>query len=285
MAPPKKAAPKNSEPKPTASNLERYKADLAKLVRRGELLLAAMYQETLPDQFEKTYKKALGEKYDAFVKALPGFKQVYQRWYSESCALIKQLLPDRLQDFVRHYEKPKARKDITWTNYVIEDYLQGLRVTRGYQKEVVVDSQAAIPQFEQQRAILHAAQGRFESSLFEIRQLVQADLLDSELDAARMLQKNKFYRAAGAIAGVVIEKHLGEVCVNHQIIVSKKNPTIGDLNDLLKNSSVFDAPRWRSIQYLADLRNLCVHNKDKEPVNDQIDDLITGAEKLVKTLF
>ena len=41
-----------------------------------------------------------------------------------------------------------------------------------------------IPQFDQQLAILGAVRARFESSLFDIRQLVQADLFDSELDAA-----------------------------------------------------------------------------------------------------
>ena len=44
--------------------------------------------------------------------------------------------------------------------------------------------------------------------MFDIRQLVQADLFDSELDAADELGKKKFTRAAGALAGVVLERHL-----------------------------------------------------------------------------
>jgi aryl carrier-like protein len=183
------------------------------------------------------------------------------------------------------YEKPKARKDISYGNYVIEDYLQGLRVTQGYTKEVKVGPSAAIPQFEQQLAILKSANQRFESSIFDIIQLVQADLLDSELDAARVLHKSKFWRAAGAIVGVVIEKHLAQVCVNHNILISKKHPTISDFNDLLKNAGVIDIPQWRFIQHLGDLRNLCDHNKDKEPSNDEIEDLISGTEKITKTIF
>lgn len=64
------------------------------------------------------------------------------------------------------------------------------------------DPKAAVPKFRQQLAIVKAAQIRFESSLFEIRQLVQADLFGSEIDASRELLKHKFVRAAGAIAGV-----------------------------------------------------------------------------------
>ena len=76
----------------------------------------------------------------------------------------------------------------------------------------------AIPKCQQQLNILKAVQARFESSLFDIKQLVQADLFDDELAAAKMLNKNKFVRAAGAIAGVVLEKHLDQVLKNHNLI-------------------------------------------------------------------
>src|SRR5690606_622832 len=125
--------------------------------------------------------------------ALPDFKDAYQFWYSESLVLIKQLLPDRLNDFIRLYEKPKGRKDIGFENYRIEDALQGLRITR-YGDEVIADRRSAMTHLDQQVAILRSIKGRFESSLYDIRQLVQADLLDSELDAARELLKHKFMR-------------------------------------------------------------------------------------------
>jgi hypothetical protein len=126
---------------------------------------------------------------------------------------------------------------------------------------------------------------RFESSLFDIRQLVQADLFDSELDAARELGKHKFTRAAGALAGVVLERHLAQVCDNHNIKMTKKAPNIADLNNALKEASVIDVPQWRFIQHLADIRNLCDHDKKSEPTVEQVDDLIAGVMKVTKTLF
>ncbi len=120
--------------------------------------------------------------------------------------------------------------------------------------------------------------------MFDIRQLVQADLFDSELDAAEELAKHKFTRAAGALAGVVLERHLGQVCENHKLKISKKNPTIGDLNDALKNE-VIDVPEWRSIQHLADIRNLCDHGRATEPTMEQVNELIQGVKKITKTLF
>jgi hypothetical protein len=138
---------------------------------------------------------------------------------------------------------------------------------------------------EQQLHILGSAEQRFKSSLFEIRQLVTADLFDNEVEAARALEKNKFLRAVGAIAGVLLEKHLAQVCENHDIKITKKHPTIGDLNDHLKNADAIDVPRWRANQHLADIRNLCDHNKAKEPTEEQIQDLIDGVAKVLKTMF
>jgi hypothetical protein len=150
--------------------------------------------------------------------------------------------------------------------------------------KIKVDSSAALPKFKQQLAILKAAKNRFESSLFEIRQLVQADLFDSEIEAAYELLKNKFLRAAGAVAGVILEKHLLQVCENHTIKISKKNPGISDLNELLKSESVIDIPQWRHISFLGDIRNLCDHNKAKEPTSEQTKDLIDGTAKVIKTI-
>jgi len=267
------------------TNLDRYKKDLDALVKTGTQLEMSIQAECYPDKFKAQVKKALGDEAKDVIKALPVFSVAYQRWYSEAKTLIRQLLPDRLVDFVRHYEKPKPRKDITFESYRIEDFLQGLSVTRGWEKAKVVGPDAAIPHFRQQLAILKAVNARFESSLFDIRQLVQADLFDSELDAARELAKNKFTRAAGAVAGVVLEKHLLQVCANHAVVVSKKAPGISDLNDLLKTAGVLDVPQWRFIQHLGDIRNICDHGKAVEPTPIQVVDLIDGVDKVVKTVF
>lgn len=273
------------------TNIDRYKEDLSKLITQGTQLQYSMQYRLYPKEtvahLKKMYEsdKKADEKVEAILKKLPEFANVYQHWYSEALGLIKQLLPDRLADFIKFYEKPKTRKDISYTNYVIEDYLQGLRVTKGHYQDKVVGPDAAYPQFQQQLNVLKSVERRFESSLFDIRQLVQADLFDSELASAKELAKHKFIRAAGAVAGVVLEKHLLQVSQNHNIPLGKKNPTINDFNELLKNNNVIDTPQWRFIQLLGDLRNLCDHNKEQEPTLYQANDLISGVEKIIKTIF
>jgi len=267
-----------------ASNLERYRKDLAALIATGERLLLVMRVECHPGNFERVLKEKFGAEAEDVRASLPNVADSYQPWYSESLVLLKQLLPDRVADFVRHYEKPKGRKDISYENYRIEDYLQGLSVTRGYEKTKVVGPDAAIPHLQQQLSILKSVQSRFDSSLFEIRQLMQADLFDSELDAAKELAKNKFMRAAGALAGVVLERHLGQVCQDHSLKLKKKEPAIGELNDALKDAGVIDVAQWRFVQHLGDIRNLCDHNKKAEPTAAQVEDLIAGVMKTIKTL-
>src|SRR5690606_29124214 len=232
-------------------NIEKYKNDLQLLIEKGEKLDLSIKYECHTENVEKQIKAALKDdkKVKEYIKKILPFNKEYQVWYSESLVLIKQLLPDRLNDFIRLYEKPKTRKIIEYGNYVMEDYLQTLTVKSGF-GEKKVGPEAAINQFEQQLNILKSIERRFESTLFDIRQLVQADLFDSELDAAKELNKNKFTRGAGAIAGVVLEKHLGQVLINHNLKSNKKNSSISDFNDVLKTAQVYDTPTWRKIQHL-----------------------------------
>lgn len=269
------------------TNLDCYKDDLESLISMGNNLYLSMKLKCFPDKVRNALREEYGSKVEMekIIKNLPSFAEEYQLWYSEAIELIKQVLPDRLLDFVSHYDRSKSRKSVTFESYRIGDYLQGLQVARISSGELIRDRSAAIPHFRQQLAILKSVKRRFESSLFDIKQLVQADLFDSELDAARELAKHKFLRAAGALAGVVLERHLKQVCDNHNIKITKKTLCISDLNNALKDAGIIDTPTWRSIQYLADIRNLCDHNKKMEPTVDQVNDLLDGVSKITKTLF
>ncbi len=266
-----------------ALNIERFQKDLKDLQHRGRMLECAMIRDIYG---AKQLRDAVGEmseeEFTKISKEIPEFRKGYEAWYSECLQIIKQLLPARFDDFKRQYERARNRKSVDFETYVIEDYMLGLRVTYG--GDVKADQKSAFPKMQNQTAILAATEARFKSSLFEIRQLVQADLFDSEIASARELHRNKFYRAAGAVAGVILEKHLAQVCSDHAIKMSKKNPGIGDFNEALKAASTIDVPQWRHISMLGDIRNVCDHNKQKEPTEDQVMDLIDGTDKVLRTI-
>lgn len=266
----------------------KFSEELDALVKEGEKLSLAMAYECEPGQFKETYLKILKgdeEKLKSFLKSLPDFGNSYQAWYSRAHAIIKQVMPDRLSDFVSYFDIPKGRKEITYQNYMIRDYLQGLRVTRGWEKEVIVDGSAAVPEFTQQLNMVKAAKAALNSTLMDLKAVLQADLFDTEIETASALAKAGYLRAAGAICGVVLEKHLHHVCEVHGISTRKKNPGISDLSQMLKDSDVTTLPQWRFIQHLADIRNVCDHAKGREPTREEIDDLVVGTEKVIKTVF
>lgn len=264
-----------------STNLERYKKDLERLVALGKKMQLDIGGRHLIKVGEvKPETKKLFEEHQGT------FERQYQNWYTEAAALIRQLIPTRLTEFHELYKGDGKRKATTIQTYHIQDWLNGVQSGADYTGAKSFDDLIVIVnRFSTQMSILQAVRTRFESSLHDIRQLVQADLFDSELDAARELLKSGFIRAAGAIAGVVLEKHLGQVASNHALSTRKQHPTISDFNDLLKTNDVLDVPSWRNVQRLGDLRNLCDHNKHRDPTKEEIQELINGIEKLTKTLF
>jgi hypothetical protein len=216
-------------------------------------------------------------------KDLP-LNQSYHSWYTKALPVVRQILPDRYPEFVEQYKLDK-RKEIDFLTYSISDYLLGLRVTRGYYKEEVVNPWAAFSsKFQQQILILQSCADRLESALSDILGTLRAELFDDELDAARDLHKKGHPRAAGALAGVTLERHLASVSINHQLRLTKRDPGIADYNEALKKAEVLDIPNWRFIQRLADIRNLAVHFKERDPTTDEIEELLRGVEKAVKTI-
>lgn len=263
------------------TNLERFRADLNALITLGDEMLIDLLLQS------RKGKDRLDAKQVKEVKDIEGtFDRMYQQWYTEGSAVIKQLIPDRLVEFQHLYKGDGKRKEINLTTLNIQDWTNGIRAHTSYDGMKAFDDCAAVSmRFQNQLNILKASERRFESSLLDMRQLVYADLLDSELEAAGELLKHGFHRAAGAIAGVVLEKHLGQIAQNHKVTVKKNDPTISELNDVLKAENVFEIPIWRQIQHLGALRNLCDHDKGREPTTEEVQELILGVEKVTKTLF
>ena len=214
----------------------------------------------------------------------------YHGWYTEALALLKQLLPDRVEEFIRLYQGDGRGAGNDGTLFTIQHWMLGhrspkYRNSRGKVQREFSDFELVFERLRNQALIIQSVAKRFESSLFEIRQVLQADLFDSELAAAKELSKQGFARAAGSLAGVILEKHLKEVLANHNINLTKKNPTMSDFNDVLKEVGTLDIPSWRQIQRLGDIRNMCSHDKEREPTREEVEELIMGVEKYTKILL
>ena len=219
-------------------------------------------------------------------KAKGFFEQEYQNWYTQAYAVVAQLVPSRLSEFECLYKGEGTRKVVNIMTYTIQDWLNGFRsADHAYGLNVFDDLGSVCMKLTTQISILKSMKTRFESSLHDIKQLLQADLFDSEIDKARELAKRGYSRASGAICGVVIENHLKQVTERRGLSLKKRHPAISDYNELLKSADVIDIPTWRNIQRLADIRNICDHSKDREPTKEDVEELISGADKITKTIF
>ncbi len=259
------------------SNLEIFRRDLNELTKLGEEMLVDLSLRETHVEPEQQFPAE---------RVKGSFERNYQRWYTEAAAVVEQLIPARADEFKRLYLGEGKRRSIDAETYTIHDWLAGRRAAADAGgRPAFNDLLAVTMRLKMQLEILRSAGARLASSLFDVRRLVEADLFDSELDACRELAARGFLRAAGTVAGVVLEKHLQQVAAAHGVAVRRAEPTLNDYNDHLKKAGLLDVPAWRRIQRLADIRNLCGHRKHREPRGREVGELIDGVDEIVRTLF
>ena len=192
------------------------------------------------------------------------FKLDYQDWYSSCCALLERNYnKERTSEFKSEYEN--NIKKIMSANYISQDA-----------EYEFIDS------FKHQASILNALPLYLEHILSDMELTVASILMDDELLEAEYLLKKGFIRAAGALAGVVLERYLKMRCdKNEPKLKYPKNANISKLNDILKDNDLLDIPEWRKIQYLGDIRNKCDHDKKVEPKKEEVADLISKVKEMI----
>lgn len=193
----------------------------------------------------------------------PDASRLYQRWFSGARALVAKNQQSRLKEFDGLHESALS---LFASSYM----------TQRHQFNTMDD-------LRQQSDILHAVPDHIRYSAIDLELQAYATLMDDEISAAQILAKQGFLRPAGALAGVILERHLKNLLRKHDPpITFRANATLSTLNDLCKDK-VYDVPVWRRIQHLADLRNLCAHEKDREPTKDEVGELLVGVSGILRT--
>jgi hypothetical protein len=213
------------------------------------------------------------------------FGAPYQNWFTRATRIVEALAPDRYEEFVGYYRIDPKRKNFDASTYVIQDYVMGIGPGEDYSGKTEFDDSSVVSlRLLNQFQILAALRGRIDTVVSNVTGHLLAELQDKELDAAARLVKVNL-RAAGALAGVVLERHLQRVAENRGVVIRKKQPSISDLNDALKDKGVYDLPTWRKIQLLGDIRNVCAHKKSRDPTELQVEELIAGVNSIIKSVF
>src|SRR5215467_14538923 len=149
------------------STSDKYRTDLKALNSLSESMDADLTMRYLKEQ--GTLKV---EEEPHAAKLYGTFERSYQRWYTEAYAVIRQLIPDRLQEFQELYKGSAPRREISATTYTIQDWLNGIgaNVNRYTGEKPYDDFAIVCMRFRTQLNILRSVSARFESALFDIRQ-------------------------------------------------------------------------------------------------------------------
>lgn len=243
---------------------------VAELLDEGDKLLQELesigWHDTRPERTE-----ARVEPIDSDLSALMGERQVpatvrlpasfvrkCNQWYTSCLALMESNMKHRVTELAPLPAKLKQE-------YMdLSDQLLIASNLRDIQHLI-----ASIPAYLRDR-------------LYDLRLEVEQAYAGDELTEATVLLKARHFRAAGALAGVTLERHLKLLCDRYQPPIKySAKATISPLNDSLKNAGVYDQARWRKVQWMGDIRNECDHSGTDEPKRDTIQELIAEVKKFV----
>ncbi|MEH6688957.1 MAG: DUF4145 domain-containing protein [Halopseudomonas sabulinigri] len=131
---------------------------------------------------------------------------------------------------------------------------------------------------QQMKAVFMAAKEDFEGGyLNSVRNLVQAEVFDNELDQAKELLSSGYATAAAVIAGTVLETSLRNLCSDNGIPFGK----LDKMNADLKKQGRYNSLIQKRITALAGIRNSAAHGKTDEFNKDDVNSMINEIERFV----
>jgi len=230
----------------------------------------------------------------------------YQAWYTKALRVIRQLYPERSDDFQAHYREllalQRSTPSLPWYRKVLRvmHRLTAVRsqdakdhASEGYYSagsrspETVWQSCMGmtntpngemipsvhlmfLAHFGQQLRILRSVRDGLEYVLADIHSTLYGDVENHVLAAVYRLSQHGHCRAAGALAGVLLEIHLAHVAAKYRVAMGTKSPDITMLNAALKRGSIYDGDIWRFIKHLGALRDVWVDASRRDPTVDEL---------------
>lgn len=113
-------------------------------------------------------------------------------------------------------------------------------------------------------------------SLFSVKRLVEAELLDDFLDQAEHLLEAGYYQPAAVVAGCVLEDGLHKLCQANAVVMPD-HPKLDWMNSELVKKGTYTKLVQKRITSIADLRNNAAHGRwtefDKSDVEAMLRDI------------
>ena len=127
--------------------------------------------------------------------------------------------------------------------------------------------------------VLEAAKADIEGGLlFDLKQLVEAEILGDFLDQAGALLSTGYYVPAASLAGAVLEDTLRKMC-DAANITYPANTKIDRLNADLAKAAIYDKLTQKQITAMADIRNNADHGHPEKFRTTDVEDMIRWVER------
>lgn len=132
--------------------------------------------------------------------------------------------------------------------------------------------------FKKMKSVFLAAMDDYKNGyLTSIKNLIQADVFDSELEQAQELLSSGYSLAAAVIAGVVLETTLRDLCYQNSLPIGK----LDKMNSDLAKAGIYNKLQQKRITALADIRNSAAHGKPEDFSDDDVTIMIRGIEQFL----
>ncbi len=132
--------------------------------------------------------------------------------------------------------------------------------------------------FKRMKSVFIAAMDDYKGGyLTSIKNLIQADVFDSELEQAEELLSSGYKLASAVISGVVLETALRDLCSRESLPIGK----LDKMNADLAKAGIYNKLQQKRITALADIRNSAAHGKPEEFTEGDVTNMIRDIEQFL----
>ena len=241
---------------------------------------------SIKNRVSELYKEAmeiekLSEKLHKGENTQPELQQRFQSWYRACLKLFEKNSFSGIMEFQEYYSFPGNFTDLRrFTQLELEPRGDEDPQKEGYYKLFKHKMNAAI-------ALILALPAEVESEQYSLFASLSYELITDEYEQAEYLLSKGFVRAAGAVAGVSLERHLHTLATSKNITVVKNPPTkpkagFSDYLTSLKKAGFLDGARRKQFETLYEIRKQCAH--PEEPKKEDVERLIKEGKLLASVI-
>jgi|ERR1051325_1044709 hypothetical protein len=156
---------------------------------------------------------------------------------------------------------------------------------RFQEESVGFDSISSVTCISAALAVLRAAKSDYENGeLSEVRLLIEAEVFDDFLEQASNLLSTGYYGPAAVIAGIVLEEGLRRHCNQNGVAIRPK-AMIGEMNDSLAKSGLYNNVMKQKIATVATIRNHAAHGQWSEFDSKDVEQMIDWVQLFMENSF